>query len=202
MRLKQYITEDKIVDPKAFINTLHTDCSDYFKYIKYGVKSFRGSKIKVYYKKIKPRKNRKPKDTPKEIHDYFDKEFKKKFGWNVRSEGIFVTADLNMAEDYGIPYYFYPSNGFKMVYSDTIDDLTLYLDNNDVIYREGNKWITTDGWESELKELDITNKYKQGDPKDINKALQTFNEVIFKCDFYYIVDIDFVTDYFDMIYKW
>jgi hypothetical protein len=201
MRLKQYITEDKITDPKAFINTLHTDCSDYFKYIKYGVKSFRGSKIRVYYKKIKPRNNRIPRDTPKEVHEYLDKEFKKRFGWNVRSKGVFATANFDAAEDYGTPYYFYPSNGFKVVYSDKIDDLTLYLDDNNVIHREGNKWITTDVWKSKIDELDIVHEYKQGGPADINKALQTFNEVIFKCDFYYIVNVNFVTIHFDEIYN-
>jgi hypothetical protein len=204
MRLKQYITEDTTSDPKDIINTLHTDCSDYFKHIKYGVKSFRGSKIRVYYKKIKPRKNRIPKDTPKKVHEYLDKEFKKAFGWNVRSEGVFATADLDTAIAYGTPYYFYPSNGFKMVYSDTIDDLTLYLEDNNVILNDvwnHNKRELLDGWKSKIDELGIVYEYKQGGPADINKALQTFNEVIFKCDFYYIVNVDFVTSHFNKIYN-
>ena len=201
MRLKQYITEDTTSDINTIINTLHTDCSDYFKHIRYGVKSFRGSKVMVMYKKIKPRKNRIPRDTPKEVHEYLDKVFKKQFGWNIRSEGVFATADLDTAEDYGIPYYFYPSNGFKVVYSDKIEDLTLYLDDNGVIYREGKKWVTTDGWKSKIDELGIVYEYKQGGPSDINKALQTFNEVTFKCKFYYIVDVDFVTEHFNEIYR-
>jgi hypothetical protein len=158
----------------------------------------------VMYKKIKPRKNRKPKDPPKEVHEYLDKEFKKAFGWNVRSEGVFATADLDIDEDYGIPYYFYPSNGFKMVYSDTIEDLTLYLEDNNVILNDvwnHNKRELLDGWKSKIDELGIVYEYKQGGPSDINRALQTFNEVIFKCDFYYIVNVDFVTKHFDEIYR-
>jgi hypothetical protein len=38
------------------------------------------------------RKNRKPLDTPLQIHNYWNNLFQKKFGWKVRSEGVFVWA--------------------------------------------------------------------------------------------------------------
>ena len=194
MRLQQYLTESQQT-PEEIIDILHKDCSDYFKYIRYGVKSFRGSVSgpPVWAKKT-PRKNREPLNTDKDTHKLLDNAFKKKFGWKVRSEGVFATAHFDQAEDYGDPYYFFPSNGFKMVYSSDINDLYMYTGKKDHI-------ISTYGGMESYIDQRIIPSYKQGGPKDINKALQTFNEVIFKCKFYYLVDTDFVTEFFDMVYE-
>jgi len=200
MRLQQFINE-KTVDPEQLISTLHKDCSDYFKNIRYGVKSFRGAHLPlgtIYIKKT-PRKNRKPKDTDPMIHKVLDEMFYNKFGWHVRSEGVFATASLDNAEEFGTAYYFYPSNGFKMVWSNYIDDITGFLWNRMVLV--GGDYHASEVWKERMDKLKLMDSYEQGGPKDLNKALQTFNEVAFKCKFYYLVNVKFVTEHFDELYR-
>ncbi len=207
MKFKQYIIENE--NPNDIINLLHKNCSDYFKYIRYGVKSFRGTKKNIsIYKKFTPRTDRTSLSTPKHTHKYLNKLFKEKFGWNVRSEGVFVSSYLDAIYQYGEPYYFYPSNGFKVIYSNNITDLYL-----DIKYEHSGKFsdllskdylLSKDPFDKDnIKKLsdELMSYFNTGGPQDINKALQTFNEVVFKCKFYYLVDLNFVTDHFDEIYK-
>ena len=85
---------------------------------------FRGSVQHIKgIKKIDPRSDRRPTDTPGWAHKMLDGAFKKKFGWNARSEGVFATRSINNAEVYGVAYEFYPIGKFKYVWSPRIDDL-------------------------------------------------------------------------------
>jgi len=195
MRLQQFITE-KTEDTEKIIEMLHKDCSEYFDNIQFGVKSFRGHKgISGIYEKITPRTDRKPRDMPLEVHERLSKSLKRKFKWNPREEGVFVTGVLEEAEGFGTPYYFYPSNGFKMVWNTKIFDIFEYLRAHGYV-KKGK--VIDDEYVYEISK--IMRSYKSGGPKDINTALQSGNEVAFKCKFYYLVDIDFVTNNFDDIY--
>jgi hypothetical protein len=77
--------------------------------------------------KIKPRIDRKPKDMQQIHHDSFNEEFKKKFGWNVRSEGVFVSSNLAEIKQYGETYLFFPIGEYKFVWSPKIEDLFSYI---------------------------------------------------------------------------
>lgn len=79
--------------------------------------------------KLMPRVDRQPKDTPTEVHNKLDDLFNKKFGWKVRSVGVFVTSDVYKADNFGNNiYHFIPIDGYKYVYSPDIKDLTGYLE--------------------------------------------------------------------------
>jgi hypothetical protein len=79
---------------------------------------------KDYFEK-KVRKNRYPSDTPDELHQELDKEFKKKFGVPARSNSIFCTGDFKTASSYGInPYSIYAiGKKYKYIWSPYIKDL-------------------------------------------------------------------------------
>ena len=56
----------------------------------------------------KARKNRKPKDTPEEIHNLFDEIFYKKFRIKLRSESIFTSSNQADIHIYGDVYFIFP----------------------------------------------------------------------------------------------
>ena len=207
MRLKQFITEElNIGDPQDIIDILRKDCSDYIKYKPNNAYIYRGARLPrntLIEKKI-PRTNRKPKDTPEEVHEYLNKEFKKVFGWNVRSEGVFCTSNYEETYNYGNPYSMFPSNGFKVIYSGVVNDLLLYLENIAHVIIQSNgfssTWHARENWEEKIKSINIKELYKQGGPKDIDKALYTGNEMVIKCKFYYLVAPHFVTNYGSKIF--
>jgi len=82
-------------------------------------------------KKFDMLKDRKPLDTPIDIHNILNSYFKKKFGWNVRN-GVFayITNEIVDVMEYGEPYIFLPIGNFEYVYSDKIVDLTRHISNN------------------------------------------------------------------------
>lgn len=77
---------------------------------------------------VTPRTDRTPTDMPEGIHDEFDRRFKKKFGWNVRREGVFVVSNYIDASNYGIPYIFFPVGKYQYIYNPFIKDLFSYYD--------------------------------------------------------------------------
>ncbi len=199
MRLHNFINEKKISDDEA-ISILHKDCSDFFKNIQYGMKSFRGVKKQIsdIIEKRKSRKNREPKDTDQKIHKKIDNWFYKKYKVKPRSEGIFVTQGYIDAEYYGYVYYFYPSNNFKVIWSNDIIDVYKTLLDDKIIGAWGK--IKDKNWEKYL-EKNILPTYKVGGPTKVNEALGSLNEVMFICNYYYLADVDFVSRNFDRIYK-
>jgi len=126
-------------------------------------------------KTITPRKDRKPTDTPKEIHNKLDSLFQKKFGWKVRSEGVFVTG----------------SRSFKYIWSPSISDLTVYLERGvHVLMRvHGKEKIIMEPEEYNKILKNTVNKYKSTDFED---AILSRNEIMIKCDKYYLINENFL----------
>ena len=73
------------------------------------------------------RKDRKPTDTNRQIHDDLDAEFTKQFGYPARSNSIFCTGDEGDAGEYGTKYMIFPQGNYKTLYSEDIGDLYVYL---------------------------------------------------------------------------
>ena len=128
--LREYLTEKKILI-EDIVTILERDCGPFIQELK-KIKSgllYRGTKRSVPdIKKIKVRKDRKPLDTPPEVHNHLDNEFKKKFGWFARSEGVFTTPVRYDTGDYGDPYFFFPIGKYKFVWSKTVMDLFGYIE--------------------------------------------------------------------------
>ena len=77
------------------------------------------------------RKDRKPRDTPADIHEILNTWFKKKFNWPARSAGLFVTPKLDDAFFFGAPCIIFPVGEVKGLFSKRVDDLTTYIFTND-----------------------------------------------------------------------
>lgn len=131
------------------LNKINKECSQIIQeYKKTGKVLFRGSKSKgrevsPHIYKCVPRENRRPKDTSLEHHMAMDALFKEKFGWYVRSEGVFTSNSPGTASSFGDLNLFLPVNGYKCVwsehysdlYSDFLENLESYLD--DMVTKDG-----------------------------------------------------------------
>ncbi len=124
MRLKTFIVKEGISDKLQRINIekIVKKCSQYFEEFgsatQNGYFFWRGTySCPNKICKIIPRKNRKPTDTNIQVHEMVDDLFYEKFGWKPRSEGVFTSPDINIADGYGKTYIFLPANGYKYVYS-------------------------------------------------------------------------------------
>lgn len=76
----------------------------------------------IFVKK-KTRKDRRPKDAPKFIHDMINDILGKKFGWFPRSEGVICSNDYMVAEEYGPARAIFPIGRYKCVWTAGLQDL-------------------------------------------------------------------------------
>jgi hypothetical protein len=194
MRLEKYINESSKIkidteDPDKIVDILHKDCGKYINMLKLHSGKMRQKMVyrgmtKTYNKvmKIFPRTDRKPLDTPKLLHDYLNKLFKEKFGWEPRTEGVMTSSRPRSL--YGKVYYFFPADGFKFIHSTDVNDL--YTDLGDL--------LDMDFHDIDYTNSKITSKIKKViDTYQQNENFQTVYrhsaEIMWKCKFYYILSI-------------
>jgi hypothetical protein len=238
MRLQTYLNET--IDPyivNSIWKKLTKDCMPFLKELKksnsprdkFFYRGFHGGNLYSEIDKKKVRNNREPSDTPLAIHNYLNKEFKKKFGWNVRGEGSFATSDKERAGGYGTPFLFFPVGKYKYVWSEEVSDLYAYLGGhhlkytvdalNGVVYDIENDYYNepTDTEESKMTLLDYT-KFRIKETidefeKSVNRAMSTYksnnmrdamisqSEVVFKCKEYYAVKTVYALPLYDLMEK-
>ncbi|MFW6130062.1 MAG: hypothetical protein ACOC56_02685 [Atribacterota bacterium] len=204
VKLENYLNkEDKLLKAKELKELLNSKCKKFLKETK-GDLFYRGAaKAIKTFEVLKPRKDRRPLNTPKELHDFLDMLFNSKFGWKVRSEGVFIMKSKSNVMFYGHSFLFFPIGNYKYVWSPYITDILYPLDtymNNlfklsvcDYKYLKNNQ-IT------ELKDH-IKNEIL---PKYINKDLQNAGdkyEIAFKCDSYVLVNTEFFENYMSINYN-
>jgi hypothetical protein len=151
----------------------------------------------------KARIDRKPKDTPQEVHDFFDNVFKKKFGWKARSEGVFASSTPSGLIEYGKPHLMYPINGYSYLWSYMVKDLTAFLDDHDVIMSDSrDRWHLDKVWDDkkEVEKLtaQIMSSYKT---KGLQEASYTSTEIMFNCPkgYYLVEDSFFKENYMELL---
>jgi len=188
-----YISDD-------FIDKIKHDCAYYFHEVGYEKPLYRGvKKIIKEYDIIIPRKNRLPLDTPKEIHNELDKLFKKKFGWKVRSEGVFCSGWKMEVTNYGEPYIIIPIGKFKYVWSPEIRDLTVDLEYLDVLVHLNNKTNIIMSKSEYLPILEnVVSSYKD---KDLDDAIINDKEISIKCKEYYIINENYLDIKYSDLFK-
>jgi hypothetical protein len=183
MRLNNYLNENTTFQDEFIYKLLKKYCSEYLEIVKDSRFLFRGTRdIVIPGKAIKPRIDRKPKDMDYNIHELYDKAFYDKFGWKARSEGVFATTDhYDVKIAYGTPYYFWPFDGFKFIWSNRIKDLYNYtvFEINDF---------------SDIPVIvdfvnDTVKLYKD---TDLKRALECEVEIMFKCKAYYLTTNSYV----------
>lgn len=124
---------------------------------------------------ISVRKDRKPVDFSDEQHEMLDDDFYYKFGWKVRSQGMFCfgESEEHDARHYGRVHMVFPMGEIKYVWSDYIMDLFGHL--------VGDK---------EFSKADMET-YKDTGLQD---ALAGHGEIVIKCDRYLAIPISYKDD--------
>jgi len=194
MRFQRHISESNSFITVEDVKQIKNECKEFFyksRFLKVNYKLYRRTRknIKTLIPVI-PRKNRLPLDTPKEVHNELDKLFKKEFGWKVRSEGVFCSGNPP-PNTYGQLYYMFPVGNFKYIWSPEIRDLTVELNNMEIIKSYGDdfypNYLDFDDTVKEKLEM-IINEYQDN---DFLKALSSGKEISIKCKKYYMLkDID------------
>ena len=173
MRFKQYLTEDmSTANWDDIKTTLNRDCKPFISNLR-GVKQLllRGVSSGVMpsrnYEINTIRKDRKPRLVSKELHDLMGKYSKKKFGWNIRKEGLFTSKSKNDVRSWGTTVIVFPIGKFKYVWSNDVDTLYGYYD--DYLYID----ITF--------ENDIIPEIDKYNTTNLNKYLSTYNSDYSEC---------------------
>ena len=136
MRLIKYINEEKLVSdiPEGdgkILEIIKKECSEILnvyrktnRLLYRGLKNYDDKKqISDNIYKIKPRADRKPKDTNIIHQTIIDNFFYKEFGWKPRSDGVFATQTKAITGLYGYKGIFLPVNGYKYLWSKKYKDL-------------------------------------------------------------------------------
>lgn len=204
-RFIEYLNEnDEYVD---LLGKLEKDCSQYLsdvRRLKGGI-LLSGRKNKSSWFQRDIRKNRKPLDTPIEIHNMIDDVFEKKMGIRLRSNSLFCVADRLLAESYGDVFAILPMGKYASWYNEEIRDLFAYFGrhnikkqlgieasgggapkvNKELVWKLKNEYGFKDKFLNLLKS--VINNYKQGFPKD-NSV-----EIMVTGNSYYAVNFDWAT---------
>ena len=179
---------------QGVIDALKSKCGKYYRDAKKSGKVFYRGTYKVDWHvpiaEIAPRTDRRPKDTGKMLHDLIDDLLEKKFGWRPRSEGIFTSSHRGMVAGYGHTFSVWPIGAYKFVWSDDVRDMFNILraelklashemNSNAVMM----KVLQDSGNQNKIKK--IVDSFQD---TDIKKAWGSGNEVVFKCNSYYLVN--------------
>jgi hypothetical protein len=175
-------------------------------------------------------KDRYPRDINIQIQDMFDFYAEKYFGKKIRSSGVFTTKVIGDTSEYGNAFIFFPKGDYEYYWNPNVSDLfsdleylpmakyyiergehhlkEIFPDDFDILMdsdptkEEENDWYNEKSEEAIDKFEDfmknIVKNYKNGSLGD-NK----YQELIFLCDEYYLVNtkyLFFIYDMFDIEY--
>jgi hypothetical protein len=135
MKLFNYLTEGDIYYPESAIKNniekyeqmIAKDCKPYLNILrKGGIPLLRGvgdwPAQHLFKKKSFIGKGRKPKDMPKDIHEYLNKKILEMVGWPMR-DGVSTTIENFQASAYGRSMLFFPIGKFEWAFFQKIFDL-------------------------------------------------------------------------------
>lgn len=171
-RFENYINENDEENAENIIETIKKNCKPFLKewkasngFLYRGVKNADINDIAMRNR----RKDRKPRDSNSSLSKEVDVEFKKKFGWKPRAEGVFTSGDYLATSIYGTIYLFFPIGKYRYVWSSKVHDFYTYT-----AYTKGFLETYTE----------ITETYTD---KNLRNAM-VIGEIIFDVDKYYIVE--------------
>jgi len=181
MRLIHFLNEDifDVIELKDIKEKIQKECKPWLIASK-GYPVWRGMRNPASGK-FKVRTERKPLDTPLDVHIKLNEIFKKHFGWQCRSEGLLTTGDRTVASSYGNAHQIFPIGKFRFVWSKNVHDLySIYVE---LISKQGITYAGGGDWKQ-------TNLPKQQDPKTLvvksddlylsKKELASYKNIIFK----------------------
>jgi hypothetical protein len=206
MKFEKFLNEETLEDIKEAAKMVARDSKPYIK--ENIVKIYTGSaafKVDgILYRgykgrpdpilKVTPRGNRKPVDIPIDIHKRLDVLFKEKFGWKVRSEGVFTSGESIVASAYGSgAYIVFPIGKYKYVWSPKVYDMWESLKDHHGLVA-GNpsdmggtaQSLYVPGLTTHEKSLKtIVNSYTD---KNLAKGIKKGGEITLKVGSYYLLD--------------
>lgn len=124
MKFYNFINEASRLTAYDIANLIKKDCSEYLNNNK-GIVLYSGrdrENLKFLDKQI--RKDRRPLTTNRKLHLLMDNIFKSIFNIKLRSETLFCTLDIDVAEGFGNVYVIFPKNGYNFYWSEKIGDFT------------------------------------------------------------------------------
>lgn len=199
MKLEKYINEIRRVRKPLYTHeqlaqmvfdtvlpTLKKECSEFIGNSKDKTTLYRGvsDDLKDVWRKEKPRTDRKPLDTPRDIHNLFDGASQKIFKWKARSQGVFTSPRKSVAGGYGTAYLFLPCNGYKYIWSPEIIDFY-------------DKWKQDISQDPARYDKDYWNDIILHYYQNYHLSKNETNEVMFYCpNGYYLIDsrIDYTVE--------
>ena len=187
MKFQKYLNEGV---NNAMVNTL-LKCTDI-------LREYR-AKYKVFFRGYATPKNaehfmtkmgrvesgRIPMSTSPIVHEYMNMEFYKKFGWPARN-GVFVNANVRETYTYGRPYVFFPTNGFKYVWSAHVIDFYNSLPDP---FSGAHPMYVADGSLNDKGKEIIKYMIRGYSDFGLHLALSRENEVMFNVKKYYILSV-------------
>ncbi len=138
---------------------------------------------------ISPPIGRRPRDTPKSIHDALDLLFLEHAGVKYRSDSIFCTGSLTFASEYGNAYAIFPIGEYKYCWSPKYYDLTIALDvaGFDVWSSHKNPGTSPN---TDLHQFFTEGEYQFN--TGIRTAIRNGNEIMLYCAKVIAIDIPFL----------
>ena len=201
MRYYNYLNEGN--DPDGYRLLIESNCSQFLKEWD-GKPVYRGINKNIKFELLTTHPNRKPSNTLEDLQSVADMYFKRRFGWKCRSEhSLFGTGSIRTAETYGDGslVVIFPLDGYKFVYSNNIKDfytelMTFMADELDM----------TDDYPPEVQETYLeykeeVDKYieqmiKLYTDKDLKKAINSGNEIMFNTKKYIAINSNIFTRIF------
>lgn len=194
MRFKNYLNEEDI---ESLIEKLEKDCKPFLEKVK------NLNNILVRQSKKAPKGlydlktvhiNRNPRDTPIFLHKKIDNYLEKKYGWKARSNGLFCwsTKKLSKVEKNPRVALVFPIGNFDFLWNPEVSDLyQLLVDISlDLHYRRPEHLDKDKDFEKLWNALLEDKTLDEYTNKNLEKALQTENEIIINCDRYYYVNME------------
>ena len=186
MRFKGYVNEDGAEDLQEALDYMGVHCSKFLK------DAMRGGRFMWSGRKNRHsnwfvgdvRKGRRPVDSSNQLHDKMDDMFLKKFGFRARSNVLFCTGSHNTTSYYGNTYSIWPIGDYKFVWSPSVRDIVVELENMEDEWESGYPLTSTEE-EKDVRETgrleDLMRKYTD---KDIKAAIKSGNEIMLHCKKY------------------
>jgi len=137
--------------------------------------------------------DRKPSDTPQQLHDVFNSYFTKHHGHPFRN-AMFVSGSDIEASGYGKVYKIFPIGDYNYVWSSDIDDLWMTFDN----------WTAEEGYRYDdnneyLSFLNEVVKKAQWHTDNLKAAIDSKHEIMMRCGSYHAIDERFLNKHIEGI---
>ncbi len=193
-RFNNYLNESLKQELDVVLNKIEDKCSHYLNEVRkrnYWLYSGRRNDSDLLIHK-KVRKDRRPKDTPLDLHFYLDELFRMKTGIKLRSNSVFGIRSYDIARKYGTVYVLFPiGNNYSLWYNPDVNDLWSEVS---WIHKE-QRSLDDEDIQKFLK--DLVNGYKRG----FTKYMQ---ETMLHCDNYMGLNLQWVQNHWleDHVMDW